>query len=169
MNGISGIGGMAAGGMPQRIHLAGSTEGAQAAPVQQNLAGAEASSSQSIASRSTTSINASSESLIVGNGAVLADDKSLGLALLLLTLEYLQSDDEEKKKGLLGLMLALALQQDGGNGGSLMCNSTLLSIESAQTQVVSTENAVSAYSAGTTGPQQASPVGPGAAGLDVSA
>ena len=170
MNGISGIGGMAAGGMPQRINLAGSTEGAQAAPVQQNLAGAEASSSQSIGSRSTTSINASSESLIVGNGAVLADDKSLGLALLLLTLEYLQSDDEEKeKKGLLGLMLALALQQDGGNGGSLMCNSTLLSIESAQTQVVSTENAVSAYSAGTTGPQQASPVGPGAAGLDVSA
>ncbi len=164
MNGISGI-----GGMPQQINLAGSTEGAQAAPVQQNLAGAEALSSQTIASLSTTSINASSESLIASNGPVLGDDKALGLALLLLMMEYLQSDDEEEKNGLLGLMLALAQQQGGGNGGLLMCNSTPLSIESTQMQVVSTENAIGAYSAGMMGPQQESPVGPGAAGLDVSA
>lgn len=171
MNGISGISGMAAGGMPQRMNMAGGTGEAQAAPVQQNLAGVEAASSKSIASLSTTSVNASSESLIASNGPVLADDKALGLALLLLTLEYLKSgeDEDEEKKGLLDLMLAISQQQGGGDSTSLMYSSRSLSIESTQMQVASTENATSAYSAGAANPQQVSSAGPGAAGLDVSA
>jgi len=168
MNGISGIGGMTAGGIPQQTHPVGGTKGAQATPVQHDLAGVEATSSQTVASLSTTSINASSESLVVGNGPVMADDRALGLALLLLTIEYLQSNDEEEKKGLLAMMLALTQGQGGGNGGSFMYNSMSLSIESTQMQFVSTESAISAYSAGTMDPQQASSLAPGAAGLDVS-
>ena len=170
MDGVSPIGGMPSGGMPYRTNPAGNAEGAPAAPIQHNLAGTEASSSKTIASLSASSINASSESLIASNGPVLADEQLLGLVVLLLTLQYLQSDDEEEKKDLLTLLLALAQQQQSGNSSeSLMYNSTSLSVESSQMQVISTDNALSAYSGGTIDPQQTPPADPGAAGLDVSA
>jgi len=171
MSAISCINGTTTGSTTQRTTYPGGADGTQAAPVQQNLAGTKASSSQTVASLSTSSVKAGTESLIASNSPISNEDQFNGMALLLCALEYLLSEDDDEKKGLLGLMLAIAQQQqqESSNNGLFMYNATSQSIESTQFQTVSVENAASAYSAGATDPAQASSDGLGAAGLDVSA
>ena len=192
MNGISAVGVASGGAMTARPNpiIQASTQAAPAAkaapggqstpadqltPVSGQRAVSElaATGSQTVVSASSMSVKQSSEMLMVseGVGGSITSDELLGAVLLLLILEYMQSEDEDEKKGLLNLVLAIAQQpqQDSDNGGFLMYNSTSQSIESTRFQMVSTENVVSAYSAGAGDPQQASPDGLGAAGLDASA
>jgi len=180
MNGISAVGVASGGAMPARpnpITQASTqhTPADQFAPVSGQRAVSElaAAGSQTVASASSLSVQQSSEMLMVsegGSGAI-TNNELLGAVLLLLMLEYMQSEDEDEKKGLLALLSGLVQMQEqsGSQQSMLMYSSSSLSIESTQMQVVSTENAISAYSAGAVDPQQASPDGLGAAGLDASA
>ena len=162
MGGVSGIGGIAGGGAPIQPKPSATVEGAPTA-AQNTTGGAATSAGQSLVSMSSTSISASSESLLASNSPVLADQQLLGLVVLMLTLEYLQSDDEEEKKGLLALMLALSQQQSSG-GEQFMYSSSSLSIESTQIQAVSSETAMNGYTGGSVDPQQVPGVHGGAGG-----
>jgi len=157
--------------MPMRPNPTAGVEGTPASEAQKGLTAGSASSSQSLASLSSTSISASAESFVAANGPVLADKQLLGLVVLMLTLKYLQSDDEEEKKGLMALIIALAQQQGAGGGESIMYSASSLSIESTQIQAVSSEAAISGYSGAAIDPQQTPPASPGSGsgGLDVVA
>ena len=114
---------------------------------------------------SSTSISA--ESFLATYGPVLADKQLLGLVVLMLTLEYLQSDDEEEKKGLIALIIALAQQQGAAGDQSIMYSASSLGIESTQIQAISSEAAISSYSGAALDPQQTPAADPGSGGLDV--
>lgn len=106
---------------------------------------ASVASSQSLAAYSSMSISAANESVFYQSSPILADKQALGLAVLMLTLEYLQSNDDEEKKGLLALMLALT-QQQSGQQETLMYSSSSLSIESTQYVGMSSDSVANAYS-----------------------
>ena len=171
MDGVSGVGGVPAGGMPIQPKALTGAEQTAAVPIEKGL-GTSASTSESITSKSATSISATSESLIASNGPVLADDQILGIVVLLLTLQYLQSEDEEEKEGLLALMIILAQQQQANaNSETLMYNSSSLNVATTQSQTVSSDAAISAYTGSAGNTQQPPAVNPGAGsgGLDVVA
>ncbi len=170
MPGVSSISGIPGGTMPVQANPTRNVGGAPATATPGEAAAGSVSASQSLGSLSSTSTSTSVQSLVGTDAPVLADEDLLGLVLLLLTLEYLQGEDDEEKQGLLALMLLLSQQQGGSRDVSLTYASSLLSVESTGIQAMSTEGAVSAYSGGTANPQQAPAVDPGAGGgIDVVA
>jgi hypothetical protein len=119
---------------------------------------------------SALSVSASAESFVATYGPVMSNNELLGAVLLLLTMEYLKSEDPEEKKGLLALIATLAQQSTAAqSAGSFAYSSSSLSIESLQYQAVSTQIGAGTYAGDTAALQQEAPVDPGAAGLDVVA
>ena len=168
MEALAAIGGMPGAGGWGRVYGTGSALPAQSAPGME--AGAALAASQSALSASSISMTAATQSLVATSGAAPSSNELLGAVMLMLILEYLKTDDEQEKTGLLALISMLAQQQQQGAGGStLMYSSSYLSIESTQLQFASTDMAVSAYTGATATLQQAPGVDPGAGGLDVVA
>jgi hypothetical protein len=171
MEAVAGIGSMPFGGAWGQMVGMGN-----AAPVAtQGTLGAEAGSlvnaSQSAVSASvtSTSLTATSESLVAAVGAASSNDELLGAVLLMLILEYLKTENQQEKEGLLALAGLLARQQQQAGNDLFLYSSSSLSIEFTQTELVSTDLAISAYAGGTATSQQAPGVDPGAGGLDVMA
>ena len=114
----------------------------------------------------STSISASSESLMAAWSPMLSSNEAIGAALLLLILQYMQTQDPQERKDLLGLIgsLAAGQQSSEGSSGVLMYSSSQLSIE---TTSITLTTGGSGYDAGA---QIAPPAdSPGSAGLDVVA
>lgn len=96
-----------------------------------------------MASLSSTSISATSETLIANLGGM-GNKDLVAAVLLMLTLELLKSEDPEEKKQLLAAIAALA-QQGGDSGGTMLYSASSLSIESTQLQVLSIDTGGYSY------------------------
>jgi hypothetical protein len=167
----SGIGAISSGGAWPQVY---GTAAAGQLPAQDSVAaaaGGSMSASQSLTSLSSTSINASSESLIATMTPSANNNELLGAVLLMLIMEYMKTDDKQQKQDLMGLATLLLQQQQQQSAGAqtIMYNSSSLSIESTQIQVASSEMAISAYSGAAATLQQAPNIDAGAAGLNVVA
>jgi len=92
------------------------------------------------------SVNQSSEMLALSDapqGAIVSNEL-LGAVLLLIMLEYMQSEDEQEKQNLLALAMMVAQAQvQSSQSSSLTYVSTSLSVES--TQIMMAGSATSAY------------------------
>jgi hypothetical protein len=175
MSGISGISGLGAGAVwPTSSATTPAAEVGGGAAV--GASGASAYQDISALSYSSMSINASSESLAINQGggmAAASTNELLGAVLLLLTLQYMKSGDDQEKKDLLGLMTTLVQQMgqsgqsSGGSGGgdSLSYTSSSLSIEMTNLQVVSASTGINSYMSAQGDYSQS----PGAGGIDVAA
>ncbi len=154
MSTISGLGGFSGGYMP----------------AQQVSGAANTSASQSVSplasSQQSTSVNA----LTQNNLAVISNNELLGAVLLMLMLEYMQSKDDDEKKGLLGLMGLIAGQQQNASGSLYFSSSSIaVNMDSLQMQSNSMQTGIAAYNGSTASMQQAPFVDPGAGGLNVVA
>jgi hypothetical protein len=166
MSGIQGIGpiygGTTAGQMAPTGGLAGKTaDGGKIG---------EAAGGSSILSLSSTSMTASSETLLAVKSPMLATNEAIGAALLMLILQYLQAGDAKEKQELTAMIVALAgmQQQSRGAGELLFYSSSSLSIQSTQL-TMATSQALDAYSGAAASLQQAPQGDAGAAGLNVTA
>ena len=164
MDALSGVS-MAGAQMSQ----VGMASGPTAAMPDPGVAAAGGSQQISSASASSMSMSASMETMVSSYQA--SGNKDLmGALLLMLTLEYLRSDDDKKRDGILSLLGTL-LQQSGGSGGSssMMFNSYAMTMESTSMQVVSSGTGINAYSGTGLSTSQAPAVDSASAGLDVVA
>jgi hypothetical protein len=165
MSGIQGIGpiygGTTAGQMAPMGRPAGQTaDGGK-------IGGAVGGSS--VLSLSSTSVAASSETLLAVKSPMLATNEAIGAALLMLILQYLQANDAKEKQELTAMIVALAgMQQNKGAGELLFYSSSSLSIQSTQL-TMATSGALDAYSGASASLQQAPQSDAGAAGLNVTA
>ena len=96
MSGIGPVSGINSSMPPMQPAPTSGAEGTSG--VQSGLSSGSVTPSQSLTTMSSSAVTAS-ESVMYSRGPVLADEQLLGLVLLMLTLEYMQSDDEEEKKG----------------------------------------------------------------------
>lgn len=168
MSGIQGIGpiyGGMSGAPAQAMPPAGAA--GQSAKGQQ-VAGSAAGAS-SILSLSSTSINATSETLLTAQTPMLATNEAIGAVLLMLILEYLQTSDAQEKQNLTSMIVALAsMQQQQSDGQLLFYSSSSLSEESTQL-TIATSQGLGAYAGTAASLQQAPPSDAGAPGLNVLA
>lgn len=185
MDGVSGVAGVTGGAMPVRPNpitqtstqpaLADPSAPAAQSPLtaeQQALPESAAAESQMVTSSPSMFVQQSSETLMASEGvnSAITSNELLGAVLLLLMLEYMQSEDKEEKQGILALMATLAqMQQQNNTQQSLfLYSSSSLSIESSQMQSTATGEAASnAYTNAGVDPAQANH--PGTGGLDVVA
>lgn len=140
MDAISGV--SAVGSSPGTAYArpaGGVAESAAAAGI------AQAAASQSLVSINSLSIAASSETFLSTATNSAGNKELMNALLLLLTLEYLKSDNEEERKGLLALITALAQSGQGGESQTLFYSSSSLNIESTQIQIVSSQAGIGAY------------------------
>ncbi len=169
VDGISGISGVSSGFMSGRMNpvpgpsspavglpaSTGQTPSALGTGKAGQLAGAGltamsgASATQEMASLSSLSIQQSSEMLVVSQGTqgAITSNELLGAVLLMLIMEYMKSNDDKEKEGLLALMgmILQSQQQQAAQQTTLMYASSSLSIESTQMQYMSGQAASSAY------------------------
>lgn len=97
----------------------------------------------------SASMQSTSEVYMYSQSPVLADQQLLGLVVLMLTLEYLQSDDKEEKNSLLAMLLLLTQEQQAGNETFMYSySSSSLSLDTTQVQSMWTENQAGGYGAG---------------------
>ncbi len=126
-----------------------------------------ASGSQAL-SLSSTSMAMESQSLSMQSAPAANNNELLGAVLLMLMLEYLTTQDENKKDALLGAMVGLAalqsMQQD--QGASLSYSSMSMSMESTQIQMVSSESVAGAY--GAVADNTKVPLGDAASGSEIN-
>jgi len=171
MGGISGVNGLSGAGYPAwpiqtsgiegtltAVPPAGNRQLDAATLLNDGLGPLSALGDQSLLAISSASIAASAESYVAANGPVLASNELIGLVLLLLTLQYMQSNDDQEKQGLMDLIMLLAQQQSPDNGsGLLIYSSSSVTMESVQITALSMDNAMGAYANGAADPQKASP------------
>lgn len=155
---ISSIGGYSGGILPVRnVPLTG-MEGAAATPAMKPTAataqpsvGATGATASVVTTQliSSQSVSASTETLLVSQQQSAAvSNELLGAVLLMLLMEYMKTQNEDEKKGLLALMAGLVqLQQLNGSqqSSTLYYSSSSLSIDSTQSQIVSIGTVSSAY------------------------
>jgi hypothetical protein len=114
-----------------------------------SAAAGSAWASNEMASLSQLSISQSSEMLMVSQApqGAIANNELLGAVLLMLILEYMKSQDDKEKEGLLGLMgmIMQMQQQNNAQQSTLFYASNSLSIDSTQIQVASGQAATNAY------------------------
>jgi len=172
INGISPIYGGYGGRIAPATAAAGQAAPAsgtgQAAGTGTAAGATQAGAASSILSLSTTSLTATSETLMASNTPMLASNEAIGAALLLLVLQYLQSSDPNEKQNLTDMIIALAgMQQSQGAGQLLFYSSSSLTMESTQL-TIATSQALDAYAGTAASMQQAPPADAGTAGLNVT-
>jgi len=168
MGGIEAIGSATSGMTAGAISPAGGASGGQTL----QAGGLEQSAGQSsVLSLSSTSIQASSETLLMAKSPMLASNEAIGAVLLMLILQYLQTGDAQEKQNLTSMIGALAgMQQQGKGGGGelLFYSSSSLSVESTQ-MTIATSQGLNAYTGAAASLQQAPAADAGSAGLNVLA
>lgn len=98
------------------------------------------------ASLSSSTMVYESQSLSFQSMAAANHNELLGAVLLLLLLEYMSTQDEDKKNALLGAIVGLAaLHSQQADSVSLNYSSTSLTMQSTQMQMLSTESIASTY------------------------
>jgi hypothetical protein len=170
MGGINGINPIYSGYLNQ-VTPSGAATGKETEPIRagQLAQTGQLAGGSSILSLSSTSLSATSETLMAGNMPMLATNEAIGAALLLLILQYLQTSDSKEKQNLTDMIVALAgMQQQNAGGEMLLYSSSSLSIESTQL-TIATSQGLGAYSGAAASLQQAPPGDPGSPALDVSA
>jgi hypothetical protein len=155
---ISSIGGYSGSILPVRTGPMTGMEGAAATPAMKQTAataqpsvGATAGAGNAVATQvvSSQSVSQSSETMLISQQQSAAvSNELLGAVLLMLLMEYMKTQNEDEKKGLLSLMAGLAqLQQQSGSqqSSTLYYSNSSLSIDSSQSQIVSSGAVSNAY------------------------
>ncbi|MBP7935995.1 MAG: hypothetical protein KA354_15235 [Phycisphaerae bacterium] len=158
MDPVSAIGGYSASILPLRTSPMTAMDGAVATPAMksspastQPSVGAAAGAGNATATQLVSSqlVNASSETLLISQTQTAAvSNELLGAVLLMLLMEFMKTQNEDDKKSLLALMAGLVqLQQQNSTqqSTSLYYSSSSLSIDSIQSQIVSTGTVSGAY------------------------
>lgn len=167
MSGISGISPIYGGISSGQVASPSSLSNGEA--IEPGQIGGAASGS-SILSLSSTSLTATSETLLSASAPMLSSNEALGAALLMLILQYLQTSDPTDKQNLTNMITALAGMQQQSQGGSdlLMYSSSSMTMETTQL-TIATNQSLGAYSGSAASLQQAPQTDAGSAGLNVVA
>jgi hypothetical protein len=136
---------------PMNLTATPSVDGSSAGT---QTAGTSTLSGGSMYGLNASSLSATSESFSISSSPLLADRDLMGLVVLMLTLELMQSDDEEDRKGLMALIFALGQMQQQAGGESFSYSASSMSMDSSSLQAMDSSQLVSGYSAVNTGLQQ---------------
>jgi len=140
MDAISGISLGGSSGVP---YVRPNGEGAAPAMAANGMG--QIAASQSLMSINSLAVAATSETFVSMSTSGAGNKDLMNALLLLLTLEYLRSDNEEERKGLLALIATLAQASQSGESQMMLYSSSAMSIESTQIQIVSSQVGLGPY------------------------